>query len=70
MHVFNTVKRKEIILVKRNLLPSIQLCLIYTAMITQVRQLNFKLKSQYFAVVLTVIICLSEHNLKKEKLLG
>lgn len=70
MHVFNTVKRKEIILVKRNLLPSIQLCLIYTAMIMQVRQLNFKLKSQYFAVVLTVIICLSEHNLKKEKLLG
>lgn len=70
MHVFNTVKRKEIILVKRNLLSAIQLCLIYTAIIMQVRQLNFKLKSQYFAVVLTVIICLSEHNLEKEKFLG
>lgn len=70
MRAFNTVKRKEIILVKRNLLSAIQLCLIYTAMIMQVRQLNFKLKSQYFAVIVTVIICLSEHNLEKEKFLG
>lgn len=70
MHMFNIVKRKEIILVKRNLLSALHLCLISTATIMQVKLLNFKLKSQYFAVVLTVIICLSEHNLKKEKFLG
>lgn len=70
MHVSNTVKRKETILVKRNLVSALHLCLIYIAMIMQVRQLNFNLKSQYFAVVLTVIICLPEHNLKNEQFLG